>query len=141
MVILRCLKTASIAENLEKRGFRKGSVFWISLGTIFGANLPQNYEILGMRRYRESSSPCSGSLILCFEVFFVEARSGTAQGPILDQFWLPFWLQKSIKISQKAAKRDSGASQEGKEALGKGVQKWAPKKIDEKSVGNRKRDR
>ena len=37
MVVVRCLNTAPIAENLEKRGFRKGSVFGISLGTIFEA--------------------------------------------------------------------------------------------------------
>ena len=37
MVVLRCLKTAPIAENLEKRGFRKGSFFGTSFGTIFEA--------------------------------------------------------------------------------------------------------
>ena len=90
--------------------------------------------MLGRCLHRNSCSPCSGSLILRFEVFFVGARSGTVQGPILDPFWVPFWLQKSIKISQKAAKRDFGASQEGRTGNQKGIQKWVPKKITVKSL-------
>ena len=76
-----------------------------------------------------------------FGVYIVsklEIVPGPLGAPILVPKGLSCWSQKSGKFFQRAAKRDFGASQDGTNGEEKGVQKWTPKKIGQKSGESKK---
>ena len=138
-MVWKRLETASDRQKLKKNRVQKRDPFWDQFWNQFWHQFQLQIIVFGKVPRAIWHYYSSGFRVLKGSALQLAAEP--LRDPFWTPFWRPFWSQNPNKIVRRAARSDFGATQEASEGEKKGVQKWAEKRIDKKTVGSRKRDR
>ena len=118
--------TAPKGRKTEKRGFRKGVLFWTLFWNQFYKDF--NAENMVLQRCPEAFKPYKNSGFSVFSVFMLESVEKRFRTPFWKPKWPPFWLENPLKFGLGAVGRLPGPPQEREEGYRKGVQKETQKR-------------
>ena len=110
------------SEKHRKQGIPKRIPFWDQFRNQFWVEFELKIMVSGKvpgaiwHYYSNGFRVLKGSAL--------ELAAEPLWDPIWTQFWKLFWDPNPSKISQRAAKRDFGATQKAREVEKTGVQKW-----------------
>ena len=110
--------TAPKGRKTEKRGFRKGVLFWTLFWNQFYKDF--NAENMVLQRCPEAFKPYKNSGFSVFSVFMLESVEERFRTPFWKAKWPPFWFEIRLNsdLERSGGFRDRPKS--GKKGIGRG---------------------